>query len=348
MSELEDEVRGATPQGAPPSRRRPELPPAPPARPQTSGLRLWLWPFFFGLLLGTSCVTCGHLPGREQREFAGESAHRVAVLELEGPIMDTSESVRTLAGFARQKDIDAVVVRINSPGGAVAPSQELFDAMRAASAKKPIVASMGSVAASGGFWAAMGADYVFAAPGSITGSIGVISQAPDLRELARFLKVDVHTFKSGPYKDLGNPLREMTEGDRAIFQGLVDDIFEQFVTMIAQRRGLEREQVLKVADGRVMSGRAAHEAKLVDALGGLREAAVKAAELADEKKRAAGDKVPEGPVDPSLIYPRRRDALLSLLAEDVGSSLMKGLLGGFDAGLEAAARRVEGEVRAPW
>ncbi len=317
---------------------------APPSR----GTRGLLLPFFIGLLFGASCMTCGQLPTSESQDMIGESAHRVGVIEVQGPIMNTKDTVREIRRFARQDDLDALVVRIDSPGGAVAPSQEVFDAIRSASTKKPVVASMGSVAASGGFWVAMAADYVFAAPGSITGSIGVISQAPDLRELARFLMVDVHTFKSGPHKDLGNPLREMTEGDRAIFQGLVDDIFEQFVSTIMERRKLSREAVLLVADGRVISGRAAQEAGLVDELGGLYEAGIKAAELADERARGEGKKVKEGPVDPTFVYPPMRDPLLALLSRDFGASLMKGLFQGFGEELESTRARWPRGVRAEW
>lgn len=310
--------------------------------------RSFLVPFLVGLVFGASCMTCGQLPSPEKDEVTGESGHRVGIVTLEGPIMNTAEAVQQLRRFARQEDIDAVVLRIDSPGGAVAPSQDVFDALRKTSEKKPVVASMGSVAASGGFWAAMGADYVFASSGSITGSIGVISQTPDLRELADFLMVDVHTFKSGPHKDLGNPLREMTEGDRAIFQGLVDDIFEQFVSMIMERRKLDREAVMKVADGRVMTGRAAKEAGLVDELGGLYDAAVKAASLADDKKRAEGGEVGDGPVDPTLVYPAPKDPLLALLSRDFGASLMRGMLDGLNEGLEAASARARSEVRAEW
>lgn len=345
MSEPEPTPQPAPPVAEPHAAYRAAVRPSSGAGP---GLRFWILPFLLGLMLGASCMTCGQISAPEQREVAGESAHRVGVVELKGPIMDTTEAVLLIRKLARQEDIDALVIRIDSPGGAVSPSQDVFDALRAASEKKPVVASMGSVAASGGFWAAMGADYVLASAGSITGSIGVISQAPDLRELARFLKIDVHTFKSGPHKDLGNPLREMTEGDRAIFQGLVDDIFEQFVQMIAERRKLERDQVMKVADGRVMSGRAAKEAGLVDELGGLHEAAVKAASLADERRRAEGAKVSDAPLDPTLVYPRKKDALLSLLTQDLGSALMQGLLGGLEEGIEAAGRRWQSEVRASW
>ena len=321
---------------------------AQPAPSHNRGSRALLWPFLLGLAFGASCMTCGRLPSPENDELVGESPHRVGVVEILGPIVNTKNTVSEIRRFARQEDIHALVLRVDSPGGAVAPSQEVFDALRAASAKKPVVASMGSVAASGGFWVAMGADYVFAAPGSITGSIGVISQAPDLRELARFLMIDVHTFKSGAHKDLGNPLRELTEGDRAIFQGLVDDIFEQFVTIIMERRKLTREAVLRVADGRVFSGRAAQDAGLVDALGGLYEAGVKAAELSDERKRAEGKEVGEGSVDPTFVYPPERDPFLALLSKDLGASLMKGLLQGLDEGIETARARGQGGVRTEW
>ena len=163
--------------------------------------------------------------------------------------MDTTQSVRDIRKFLRRADLKALVVRVDSPGGAVAPSQEMYQEMRRASLEKPVVVSMGSVAASGGFWVAMAGDYVFASAGSITGSIGVISQSPDLQRVAELLRFNMRTYKSGPHKDMGNPFRQMTEDDDAVFMALIDDVYEQFVTVIHERRGLEITDIKKFADG---------------------------------------------------------------------------------------------------
>lgn len=290
---------------------------------------------FAGVTMGGACVTCVTLARPGSGEIIPAGRERVGVIELNGPITDTKEVVQHLREFARRGDLAGIVVRIDSPGGAVAPSQEIYAAMRHAAKSKPIVASMGSVAASGGFWASLGADWVFASPGSITGSIGVITQTPDLRGVAESLRFGVRTFKSGPLKDAGNPFRELTPEDEALFTGLIADIYEQFITTTAERRGLDLETVKRYADGRVMTGRAAHQAKLVDELGGLYEAARRAAHLGALK--AKGTATPTTAVDlsdredPTLVYPRRsRPSFLDLLSEAGAKSLAGAIRGAAD------------------
>ena len=293
-----------------------------------------------GFGLGT-CATCGGgLPSGSM--FVGAD-YSVGVVELLGPIMETKAVVKQINEFAAQSSLDAIVVRIDSPGGAVAPSQEVFAAMRRASEKKPVVASMGSVAASGGFWAAMGADYVFASAGTITGSIGVISQAPDLQEIAKLFKFRMRTFKSGPLKDAGNPLRAMTKEDEAVFMDLVQDIYDQFVQVVRDRRKLDLEAVQALADGRVLTGRAAKEAGLIDELGGLHDAAKKAAALAEARAAQKEHREPK-PIEepPALIYPRPTPpSLLKLLTEDLAQSFARGAVEGLEEAARAAPKRVE-------
>lgn len=297
--------------------------------------------------MGGTCVTCATLgpQGGDPQVFGG-SGERVGVVELEGAIMDATEVVRDLRAFGRRDDLVAVVVRIDSPGGAVAPSQEIYDAMRAVSKKKPVVASMGNVAASGGFWASLGADWVFASPGSVTGSIGVITQTPDLRGIAELLRFRMRTFKSGPLKDAGNPFREMTPADEALFEGLIADIYDQFVTAIAERRGLPIETVKALADGRVMTGRAALEADLIDELGGMHDAARKAVILAKQREqKEAHETVTSSTAfddleEPTLVYPKReRPGLLDLLTQVSADAIA--------SGVEQGADRIVARTRAP-
>ena len=285
-----------------------------------------------GASIGGTCATCATIGAKNREPVFGVGSDRVGVVELQGAIMDATKLVRDLRTFARRDDLLGIVVRIDSPGGAVAPSQEIFAAMRHAAQKKPVVASMGNVAASGGFWASLGADWVFASPGSVTGSIGVITQTPDLRGIAEVLRFRMRTFKSGPLKDAGNPFREMTPADERLFESLIADIYDQFVTVTAERRGLPIERVKELADGRIMTGRAALKADLVDELGSLHDAARKVVMLAKERKqRASGETVTSSTAytdmeDPTLVYPlQERPSIFELLSELSSKAIADGI-----------------------
>jgi len=312
----------------------PSQPDAPPPtyiaveRPRRSPLLL-VWVLGVGTLLGASCVTCANASMELNRDQVyGAGPEKVGVIELEGAIMEAEEVVRSIRRFGRRDDLEALVIRINSPGGTVAPSQEIFDAMRTAAKDKPVVASMGTVAASGGFWVAMGADWVIAEPGTITGSIGVITQSPDLRQLADKVGVDVRVFKSGAVKDLGNPLRELTAEDEAVFQGLIDDIYEQFVEVISERRSLPTDQVRAVADGRIFSGRRARELGLIDELGGLHAAARRGVVLAQQRRgelEAGTSTSTADRPDPALVYPRSpTPEILEVLTQTAAQAFARG------------------------
>ncbi len=297
-----------------------------------------VWILLLGVVMGASCVTCAQtsLDVAGDRVY-GSGDERVGVVELLGPIMEVDEVVRQIRRFGDREDLRAVILRIDSPGGAVAPSQEVYDALRAVSDRKPVVASMGSVAASGGFWVSLGADWVVADPGTITGSIGVITQSPDLRGLAERIDFRMRTFKSGPVKDLGNPLRELTERDEEVFMGLIDDIYDQFVDLTAERRGLDQATVRRLADGQIFTGRRAFQEGLVDELGGLHRAAHRALFLALERKGelAAGTSTStmDGVEEPALVYPRGpTPPFLELLLESVGDGIGRGLAKGLGFG----------------
>lgn len=302
-----------------------------------------------GAMAGGTCATLVSLnAGGSERVLSG-TGERVGVVELLGPIEGSDRITKQIRDFARRDDLVAIVLRIDSPGGAVAPSQEIYSALREASKKKPVVASMGSTAASGGFWVSLGADWVFADPGTITGSIGVISQAVDLSELSELARVKMRTYKSGPVKDLGNPFRSPTEDDREVFMALIEDVYDQFVTLTAERRGLSRAAVLEVADGRIMSGRAAYRADLVDELGGLWDAARKAVLLAQAKSAAEEARTVDtssaayaGVEDPSLVYPKApKPSLLELLQVRTSEAIADGLVGAAERVVEAERAKVE-------
>jgi len=232
---------------------------------------------------------------------------KVAIVELEGLIAETDDLVRELRQHRENPSIKAVVIRINSPGGMVGPTQEVYDALRRLrEAGKPVVASLGAVAASGGYYIAVGAEQIYANPGSLTGSIGVIMQMANLDSLMKKVGVDYVVVKSGAYKDIGNISRAMTTEERRVLQQLLDDVHGQFIDAVAKGRKLPREQVVQFADGRVFSGTQALSLKMVDALGGLEDAVNAAAKLANI------------PTPPAVERPRRRFSILDLLRNELG------------------------------
>ena len=183
----------------------------------------------------------------------------------------TAGSNTVMAQIRKAKDdpeVKAVVVRINSPGGSAAASQEIAEEIKKLrEAGKIVVTSMGDTAASGGYWIAANTDRIVANPGTLTGSIGVITQLQNLEELYDKIGISYETFTSGPHKDMGSSARSLTDEEREIFQAMVDDIFQQFVSVVAEGRGMTREEVLQLADGRIFTGRQAQEVGLVDDLG---------------------------------------------------------------------------------
>jgi protease IV len=332
-----------------------EPPPPPPSRAPKRGSSTAgyvILALVLGMGLGGACSTCLAGANSQGEEIVLGSKERVGVIDLTGVISDATDFCRQIRELSKRGDLRAIVVRIESPGGAVAPSQEIFSSMRRASKDKPIVASMGNVAASGGFWSAMGADYVFASPGSVTGSIGVITEIPDLRGIADLVRFKVRVFKSGPLKDVGNPLREMTQEDIELFTGLIQDIYTQFVGVVAERRKMDLAAVKKIADGRVLTGRAALEAGLIDELGGLEDAARKAVLLADARKAEKDGKPPpttkltDEIEVPTLVYPKKPlPGLLRLLSESARSAVAGGIERGVDRAAERAEERFESGAR---
>jgi protease-4 len=240
---------------------------------------------------------------------------RVAIVELEGLIAETDDLVRELRHHRDNPSVRAVVIRINSPGGVVGPTQEVHDALlRVRQAGKPVVASLGSVAASGGYYVAVAADQIYANPGSLTGSIGVIMQMANVDALMKKVGVDYVVVKAGPFKDLGNFSRPMTAEERRVIQALLDDVHGQFIEAVAKGRKLDRGAVAQFADGRVFSGTQALRLKMIDALGGLEDALDAAAKLA------------KLPTPPAVERPRRRFSLIDLIRNELGLTVPSMLL----------------------
>ena len=234
---------------------------------------------------------------------------RVAIVELEGVIIEVDDLVRELKAHRENPSIKAVVMRINSPGGVVAPTQELHDAvLRLRQAGKPVVASLGAVAASGGYYVAVACSEIYANPGTLTGSIGVIMQLANFEQLMKKVGVDYVVVKAGQFKDIGNVSRAMTPDERRVMQALLDDVHGQFIAAVATGRKLPREDVVRFADGRIFSGTQAKELRMVDALGGLEDAVLASAKLAGI------------PTPPTVIQPRRRFSIMELLRSQFGGT----------------------------
>jgi len=215
----------------------------------------------------------------------------VAIVRVEGVILSGSPPVSPFGDGGAYSDqivehleraqedssVKAIVLRVNSPGGSVVASDEIYQQML--KVEKPIVVSMGELAASGGYYISAPADVIMANPATLTGSIGVITQVPNLEELMEKIGVEVVVIKSGIHKDEGSPFREMTEEEKAIWQAIIDEAYGQFVTIVAEGKDLPEEKVREIADGRVYTGKQAMELGLVDELGNLPEAIDRAAEL---------------------------------------------------------------------
>ncbi|MBT6795567.1 signal peptide peptidase SppA [bacterium] len=200
-------------------------------------------------------------------------SERIAVIEIHGVIKNPKEYLNSIKEISEDSSVKGVIVRIDSPGGTVGSSQEIHDSLIKLSKKIPTVASIVDIGASGGYLIACGTSYIFANAGSITGSIGVISQYYNFSKLIKFLKFDIEVIKSGEMKDLSSPTRSLNNKEKKLLNLLVSDIHQQFKKSVADRRGLTEDESNLVSDGRVFSGNQALELKLIDKIGGL-EAAI--------------------------------------------------------------------------
>ncbi len=257
---------------------------------------LWVFvAFVLGFALPVcSCVGTGLVTLGAFGRMAGEPTSvatfgdSVAVIHLDGAITSGSDDYLSTSGItpalvfdlleqAADPAIKAIVVRVNSPGGGVVASNEIYHALL--DFGKPVVIWMGDMAASGGYYISCGGDYVFAHPDTLTGSIGVISQFLNAEELMEKIGVDAVVITSGPRKDIGSLYREMTEEEQALWKTIIDEVYDGFVEIVAEARDLPLEDVRELADGRVYTGRQALELGLVDAVGTPDDAIAKAAEL---------------------------------------------------------------------
>jgi protease-4 len=224
-------------------------------------------------------VLSGPISGTSFPAIVGD---KVALIEINGVIDKSDDVVRQLKEYEDDSSVKALILRVDSPGGGVAAAQEIYDQLlKFKDSKKYIVVSMGSVAASGGYYVSCAADTIFADPGTLTGSIGVIFSYPILRNLMDKVGVQMQVVKSGKLKDVGNYARKPSPEDLKMLQSVIDDTYDQFINVVAEGRNLKKDYVKSLADGSVFTGRQAQEKGLVDKLGTLEDAIAKAGEMAN-------------------------------------------------------------------
>jgi protease-4 len=273
--------------------------------------RTWIW-----IIAGVLVVACFFISIVFMvSSFMGENrrlvtSSGVGLIEVKGLIIDSQEIVKQLSDFRKESKVKAVVLRIDSPGGVVGPSQEIYAEVRKLAAVKKVVVSMGSVAASGGYYIAAPASVIFANPGTITGSIGVLMKLSNIEGLLGKLGMKSFTLKTGKFKDAGSPVRPMTDEERAMLQSVIDSTHGQFVKAVAEGRKLPVQEVAAIADGRIFSGEQAKELKLIDRLGTLQDAIEEAGRLAG----ISGE--------PTVIKPPKKKKLfMDMLVEESASQL---------------------------
>jgi protease-4 len=259
---------------------------------------------FFFLVYGMSSV--------QGEKTAFISKDRIGVVPVKGVIIDPKPVNDVLDKFGKDDSIKAVVLRIDTPGGGVGPSQEIYEKVQWLRTKKTVVASMGSMATSGGYYVACGAEKIVANPGSLTGSIGVIMHFTNVEDLFKKVGLRASVIKSGRYKDAGSPFRDMTNEERDLLQAVIDDVHEQFVDVVSASRALDKAKVKEFADGRIFTGRQAAKLKLVDELGDLDHAAGVAATMAKLDGK------------PELVYPKEeRRSVWRFMMEEMVSVLKR-------------------------
>lgn len=232
---------------------------------------------FAGIIAGAS-VALSVIALFSPEKRAMKYGEKVGIIEVKGVILQAEPVLEDLKEFRRARAVKAIVVRIDSPGGAVGPAQEIFREIRKTAEKKPVIASMGTIAASGGYYIASAADGIVANPGTITGSIGVVMEHTNFKALFEKIGLYPVIITSGKYKDIGSPLREMTEDERGLLQDFVDTVHRQFVDDVSSGRKMNREAVAQIADGRIITGETAKSHGLVDKMGNLADAVAWAAE----------------------------------------------------------------------
>lgn len=249
-------------------------------QPKKDNSGRWFWGIFLSLMfLGMIIVAVSFFAfasaiKRDGGEYvSGGSGDKIAIVEINDVIVSSEKTVEQIKRFREDKSIKAIILRVNTPGGGVAASQEIYEEVkRTRESGKIIVVSMGSIAASGGYYIAVGSSLIIANPGTLTGSIGVIAQFISIKDLAEKLGINQTTIKSGSLKDAGSPFKTMSDSDKAYFQDVVDNSFSQFLDVVAKERKMDKQVLLQYANGRVFTGLQAKDYGLIDSLGTFEDA----------------------------------------------------------------------------
>lgn len=266
--------------------------------------------FAMGMFMISSALTTASTDTYEE-SFGGSTAERVALITLESDITTAEDIIEQLRKYRKRSSVKAIVLRLDSPGGAVVPSHEIYEEVkRTRNLGTPVVVSMGSVAASGAYYIACGASSIVANPGTITGSIGVVATFTNAKGLMDKIGIEQTTVKSGEFKDAGSPVRRMTDSERQYFQETIDNVFGQFVDIVAEARGMSTDSVRIFADGRIFTGEQAYGYGLVDTLGTLQTAIAIAGTLG----KISGE--------PRVVRELPRQSVLDLLTGEQASTAL--------------------------
>ena len=249
----------------------------------------------------------GRSAGTSSRFAFGD---KIAIVEIRGVIAQSSEIIEEIHQYLEDDGVKAIILRIDSPGGGVGPSQEIHREILKVKEKKKIVTSMGSVAASGGYYIACASDLIVANPGTITGSIGVLMEFTNIEELFKKIGIKGVVLKSGEHKDIGSPFREMTPEEKMIIQEVIDNVHQQFIKAVAEGRKLDRMKVTQIADGRILTGEQAKQLGLVDQIGNLDDAIDATAKLVGIEGK------------PNILYPKKKFSIWELLIRQTVSAVL--------------------------
>ena len=253
------------------------------------------------------------------------SGEKIGVVAIKGAIIDSKNIIDQIDKCAEDPAIKAILVRIDSPGGGVAASQEIYESLLNAKKKKKVVASFGSVAASGGYYVACAADKIVSNPGTVTGSIGAVMHFTNIEDTMKKLGVRASTIKSGTYKDMGTPLRDMTKAEQALIQGVIDDIYDQFIEAVSVNRKIPVSTLKGYCDGRIFTGRQALKLRLIDELGDMGAAVRLTAKLSGIKGK------------PELVYSKEKGLTIwKYLVEETKSAIVGQLKQDLSGGLYMA------------
>lgn len=275
---------------------------------------LFLIVLFVGATLAISLVTQGEKESSGSLAGILEYHNKLGVITIDGSITSADETLKQMRKFSKKSSIKAIVLRVNSPGGTVAPAQEMYREIGRIKRKKPIVVSMETIATSAAYYISSNADRIVCSDGTITGSIGVIMMLPNIQHVIEKIGVNVAVIKAGKYKDIGSQLRPMTDEERRMLEGFAAQIHEQFISDVAAgRKGkISIDELREIADGRFFTGQKAKEMGLVDTIGNFYDAVKIAAELGLIKN------------EPELVYPKKKwDGYLDMFVESTVSALYK-------------------------